>query len=291
MSPDVNAAAAFAIAALATSIATPVAIRLAVHTAFFDLPTGYKGHKRPTPYLGGTAIMVGILAAVLAVGGTIAQHPVILACALAVCLLGTIDDRVNLPIALRTLVEVGIAVLLWSTGRGWNVFHDAPADLLLTVLWVLGVINAFNLMDNMDGAGAATAAVSAIGAGTLALISGDTALAPLCFALAGACAAFLPHNLARPARIFMDDGGSLLIGLLVARVTMAAVTRSYLGPSAAAATTSPTASRTASARHAKSHSPSPPHNSRSAASRSPSPKPASAGSYSPARPQSCSRRY
>ena len=231
MSPDLNAAAAFAIAALATSIATPVAIRLAVRTAFFDLPTGYKGHKRPTPYLGGTAIMVGILAAVLAVGGTIAQHPVILACALAVCLLGTIDDRVNLPIALRTLVEVGIAVLLWSTGRGWNVFHDAPADLLLTVLWVLGVINAFNLMDNMDGAAAATAAVSAIGAGTLALISGDTALAPLCFALAGACAAFLPHNLARPARIFMGDGGSLLIGLLVARVTMAAVTRSYLGPS------------------------------------------------------------
>jgi UDP-GlcNAc:undecaprenyl-phosphate GlcNAc-1-phosphate transferase len=49
--------------------------------------------------------------------------------------------------------------------------------------------------------------------------------------VAGACAGFLPRNLARPARIFMGDGGSLLLGLLVARVTMAAVTRSYLGPS------------------------------------------------------------
>jgi UDP-GlcNAc:undecaprenyl-phosphate/decaprenyl-phosphate GlcNAc-1-phosphate transferase len=55
-------------------------------------------------------------------------------------------------------------------------------------------------------------------------------LAPLAFAVAGACFGFLPSNLARPARIFMGDGGSLLIGLLVARVTMAAVSRSYLGP-------------------------------------------------------------
>ena len=231
MSPEFNAAAAFAIAAIGTFVATPAAIAIAVRTSFFDLPAGYKGHKRPTPYLGGTAIMVGIIAAVVLVRGAASAHWVIIAGAVAIWIVGTVDDRVNLPISVRALVEIGIAVALWSTGRGWTVFHNGPADLALTVVWVVGVMNAFNLMDNMDGAAATIAAVSAIGAGVLALISGDTALAPLSFAVAGACFGFLPGNLARPARIFMGDGGSLLLGLLVARVTMAAVTRSYLGPS------------------------------------------------------------
>jgi UDP-GlcNAc:undecaprenyl-phosphate GlcNAc-1-phosphate transferase len=156
---------------------------------------------------------------------------VIIVGAIAIWAMGTIDDKVSLPISLRTLVEAGIAVLLWATGRGWNVFHNGPADLMLTVVWVVGVMNAFNLMDNMDGAAASVAAISAIGAGTLGLMSGDDALAALSFAVAGACFGFLPRNLAKPARIFMGDGGSLLVGLLVARITMAAVTRGYLGPS------------------------------------------------------------
>lgn len=230
MSPELNALAAFAIASVATYLATPIAIAIAFRTKFFDLPVGYKGHKSPTPYLGGTAIIVGILAAVASVRGLGSTHWTIIAGAVGIWAMGTLDDKVNLPISLRTLVEVGIAVLLWDTGRGWGVFHNGPADLALTVLWVVGVMNAFNLMDNMDGASASIAAVSAIGAGALALMSGDAVLASLSFAVAGACFGFLPRNLARPARIFMGDGGSLLLGLLVARVTMAAVTRQYLGP-------------------------------------------------------------
>jgi UDP-GlcNAc:undecaprenyl-phosphate GlcNAc-1-phosphate transferase len=177
------------------------------------------------------AIIVGILAAVLATRGTQSAHWAIIVGAVVICVMGTLDDRVSLPISVRTLLEAGLAVLLWWTGRGWVVFHNGPADLALTVVWVVGLMNAFNLMDNMDGAAASVAGVSSMGAGILALLSGDAVLAALAFAVAGACAGFLPRNLARPARIFMGDGGSLLLGLLVARVTMAAVTRSYLGPS------------------------------------------------------------
>ncbi len=231
MSPEFSASAAFAIAAVVTFLVTPLAIRVAIATKFYDLPAGYKGHKAPTPYLGGTAIIIGILAAVLLVRGSASTHWVIIVGAVAIWAMGTIDDKVSLPISFRTLVEAGIAVLLWATGRGWGVFHNGPADLALTVVWVVGVMNAFNLMDNMDGAAASVAAVSAIGAGTLGLMSGDDALAALSFAVAGACFGFLPRNLARPARIFMGDGGSLLVGLLVARITMAAVTPGYLGPS------------------------------------------------------------
>jgi UDP-GlcNAc:undecaprenyl-phosphate GlcNAc-1-phosphate transferase len=93
-------------------------------------------------------------------------------------------------------------------------------------------MNAFNLMDNMDGAAATTGAVSALGAGALALVVGHTPLAVLCFAVAGSCAGFLPHNLAGPARIFMGDGGSLPLGFLVASVVMEAAAANSPGLSA-----------------------------------------------------------
>jgi UDP-GlcNAc:undecaprenyl-phosphate GlcNAc-1-phosphate transferase len=202
-----------------------------MRTSFFDHPAGYKDHGEPTPYLGGLAIIAGILAAVLAVRGVQSVHWAIIVGAVVICTMGTLDDRISLPISLRTLLEAGLAVLLWWTGRGFDVFHSGAADLALTVVWVVGLMNAFNLMDNMDGAAATVAGISSLGAGILALLSGDGVLAALAFAVAGACAGFLPFNLARPARIFMGDGGSLLLGLLVARVTMAAVTRPYLGPS------------------------------------------------------------
>jgi UDP-GlcNAc:undecaprenyl-phosphate GlcNAc-1-phosphate transferase len=230
MSPELTSVAAFAIAVLGTFLATPVAIRIAVRMSFFDHPVGYKGHKRPTPYLGGTAIMVGFIAAAVLVEGVPGRYGVLVACAVAIWAVGTLDDRVNLPIVLRIAVEIGIASLLWATGHGWTLFHNGPADLALTVIWVIGVMNAFNLMDNMDGAAASTAAISALGAGVVALLAGLDVLAPLCFGLAGACAGFLPRNLSTPPRIFMGDGGSLQVGLLIAGVTMGAVSRNYFGP-------------------------------------------------------------
>jgi len=223
-------AAACALAALTTYLLTPLAIRLALKTAFVDTPAGYKGHKQATPYLGGCAIVAGVLAGA-AVGGIPSAYAMLVICAVVAWLVGTADDRVNLPIALRLAVEVAVGVALAASGLGWDVFHQGVADGVLSVVWVVGVMNAFNLMDNMDGASATVAAVSSLGIGAMALIAGRPGLAPLCFATAGACAGFLPRNLANPARIFMGDGGSLPLGLLVAAATMSAVNRDYLGPS------------------------------------------------------------
>src|ERR1700722_11451293 len=143
-------AAACLVAALATYLLTPLAIKVAFKAGFVDRPAGYKGHKQPTPYLGGSAITIGLLAGA-AVGGIPSRYALILACAVGVWLLGTLDDKVNLPIVVRVAVEVGIGIALSVSGLGWTVFHQGIADAALSVLWVLGVINAFNLMDNMDG--------------------------------------------------------------------------------------------------------------------------------------------
>jgi UDP-GlcNAc:undecaprenyl-phosphate/decaprenyl-phosphate GlcNAc-1-phosphate transferase len=96
-------------------------------------------------------------------------------------------------------------------------------------VWVVGVVNAVNLMDNMDGASASVAAMSALGAAALAIIAGDVPLAVIVLAVAGACAGFLPFNLASPSRIFLGDGGSMPLGFVLAGAVMVLPTHSGLG--------------------------------------------------------------
>src|SRR5436853_2514275 len=160
MSPELRSVVCFAVAAIATYLVTPLAIRAAVKLSFFDLPVGYKGHRVPTPYLGGSAIMVGLVLAWLAASGSLDRQWQLIVCAVFLWGLGTLDDWLNLPLLVRLLAEVAIGVGLWHSGHGWDVFHSTAPDVALTVVWVVGVANAFNLMDNMDGAGATTAAVS-----------------------------------------------------------------------------------------------------------------------------------
>jgi UDP-GlcNAc:undecaprenyl-phosphate GlcNAc-1-phosphate transferase len=223
MSAELRAFVAFAAAGFAAWLFTPLAIAVATRLRFFDVPVGYKGHKRPTPYLGGTAILAALLVAIGALGGSAGGQWPLLGFAAVLWALGTLDDRINVPVGIRVLVEVGIGVAIWAMGDGWVITAYDWFNLVVTVLWIVGLVNAFNLMDNMDGAAATAAWASAVGTGALALAYGNPGLGPVCFAVAGACFGFLPYNLARPARIFMGDGGSLPIGLLVAALTILAV--------------------------------------------------------------------
>lgn len=229
MANEVQLTVSFLLAFAAAVAATPLAIAVAAKTEFHDRPVGYKGHTAPTPYLGGAAVLCGFLVAALTLGGEFARLWPIVGCAFALWLLGTLDDRVNLGPAVRMAAEAIVAMILWIAGFGWDVFPGATADLALTILWVVGLVNAFNLMDNMDGAAASVAAVTAGAIGALALVQGDVALATLNFGLAGACLGFLPYNLASPARIFLGDGGSLPIGLVIAASLMIATGDGSLG--------------------------------------------------------------
>jgi len=199
---------------------TPLAIRVADRVGFHDKPVGYKGHARPTPYLGGTAVMLGFLLGALLLGGGSRLALVPLG-ALLLWAVGTADDRITVQPGFRVSVELGVAALLFAGGLGWSVFESPVPDFLLTALWVVGLVNAFNLMDNMDGAASTIAALSAAGTAAFALVLGSPVVAILAFALAGACLGFLRYNLAAPARIFLGDGGSMPIGFLVAGLIMA----------------------------------------------------------------------
>lgn len=221
MEPEVQIAGAFATALIATFALTPVAISLAGRIGYFDQPgTGisYKTHTVPTPYLGGLAVIAGFLLSGTFVTDLRRLWP-LFAVAVALLALGTLDDRVNVSWRLRLIGEFALASALWALGLGWEVFDSAALDLIATNLWLVGVANAFNLIDNMDGVATTVAGVTCLVAGVLAAVGGDFGLAALSAGLAGACAGFLPWN-ARPARIFLGDGGSLPVGFLIAATIM-----------------------------------------------------------------------
>ncbi|MER5646575.1 MraY family glycosyltransferase [Streptosporangium sp. NPDC002524] len=213
---------AIAFASGAACVLTAVAVvplrRLALRWDLVDRPggsCGYKAHARPTPYLGGIAIMLGTVApTMLVLGFGDLQITAILMAATAVSVLGLIDDIGALPAATRLAVETVAATGVVVSGVRVTV-TGTWLDDLLTVAWIVVMTNSFNLLDNMDGAlGTVTAVTAGLLAAT-ALLQGYAALGvPLC-ALACAGLGFLPHNWA-PARVFMGDSGSLFVGFTLA---------------------------------------------------------------------------
>lgn len=212
---------AFVLPLLVVLAATPLAIRVAERAGFYDRPAGYKGHGKATPYLGGAAVLGGFLLGAVSFGGGATSLAPVVACAFALWLLGTVDDRRTVGLWVRVAAEAGAATLLFAAGLGWSIFPSDAANYALTAVWVIGLVNAFNLMDNMDGATTTIAVLSALGAAVLAVALGDVTLGAFALALCGACVGFLPYNLARSgARIFLGDGGSMPIGFVVAASIM-----------------------------------------------------------------------
>lgn len=221
MPPEARLVTSLAVALAVVYATTPIAIRVADRLGFHDKPIGYKGHRQPTPYLGGSAVMVGFILAVLAVStGDWGRTLPLVGGMLVLWAVGTLDDRHNLSPGIRVAVEVVLAWMLWAAGLGWSLGAGDAVDLGLTVLWVLAVVNAFNLFDNMDGAASTMALVVSAGVAVMGIVHNDTWLAIAAAALCGACLGFLPHNLATPARIFLGDGGSMPIGFGVAALVM-----------------------------------------------------------------------
>lgn len=198
-------------AALGTAaVLTEVARRVGLRHRLVDVPTGHKAHDRPTPNLGGAAIVLSTLfAASWYLPRWKTALTVTVVCAVAVALLGLADDLRPLSPGARLRIEAVLATLVALAGVRVPVFGGG-LDIAVTVVWIVVVTNSWNLLDNMDGSAAAVGLASA---GCLAAAGSPDACVVLC-ALAAACGGFLVHNWA-PARIFMGDCGSLFLGFMI----------------------------------------------------------------------------
>ncbi len=209
----------FVVPLLATLTLTPVAARIAHRFDVLDHPGGHKVHREATPYLGGLAVAAGLLLIAAFAGGANGELLTVLIGALVLALVGLTDDVVALSPFIRLAFETVAGVALWIAGVRAGLFHLAWADLPLTVFWVIAVTNAVNVLDNMDGVASAVAAASTLGIAAIAGWNGDFLVTSFALAVAGACVGFLRYNFP-PASIFLGDAGSMLLGFLIAALTL-----------------------------------------------------------------------
>jgi UDP-GlcNAc:undecaprenyl-phosphate/decaprenyl-phosphate GlcNAc-1-phosphate transferase len=207
--------AAFLLPLATTVLLTPAAASLARRLGVLDRPDTRKHHLEATPYLGGAALALGLVVAGFVLGSTAQQAVLIAACGLVVFGLGLYDDLRGLGPLPKVSIEAAIAVVLWAGGVRAGFFGVPAIDLVLTIAWVLAITNAVNLTDNMDGLASGIAAIASLAYFAIAAPQGDYLVAAFAAALAGASLGFLRHNFP-PARIFLGDAGSLLLGFLLA---------------------------------------------------------------------------
>ena len=200
---------------------TPLARRIAPRLGMIDKPSARKVHTLPMPRMGGAAIVIASLAAVLVFRDRIEFQQLvgILLGGAFVSLLGALDDRWGLSPWIKLAGQFFAAGILIATGLTVHLLPDAldGLNLLLTALWVVGITNAFNLLDNMDGLSGGVAAVAAAFFTLLAALSDQSYVGALSAAVFGATLGFLIYNF-NPASIFMGDSGSLFIGFVLAAI-------------------------------------------------------------------------
>ncbi len=218
------------IIALSASIVLTVPVRaLAIRVGMVDAPGPRKVHLTPIPLLGGLAIYAAIMLAILIVfdGPARAQSFGIVTGATLVATVGFIDDRGWLHHQVKLFIAMPLAaIILLASGVRANVFETLVGrnsgywlDAALTVVFVVGITASFSILDHMDGLCAGVAAMASIFFAMLAYLHGQTVVATLAAATLGAAAGFLRWNF-KPAKIFMGDGGAMLLGFLMATLAL-----------------------------------------------------------------------
>lgn len=217
MSDPVRYALAFLVPLLATLLLTPLAARVARRFGILDRPAEYKAHLEPTPYLGGAALAAGLVLVGAVVGGASGQLLTILLGGVVLGVWGLLDDWVTVTPHVKLLVEGTAGLALWLAGIRAGLFGVPALDLGLTILWVIAVTNALNLLDNMDGLSPGVAAIAALTLFAIAAGRGDYLVGSFALAVAGASIGFLRDNFP-PARIFLGDAGTLMLGFVLAAI-------------------------------------------------------------------------
>lgn len=227
---------AFLIALLVSFAATPLMIKLAKHLGAIDVPKDDRRvHKVPTPRLGGLAIFLGFLSALLYMYEIDSRMVAVLTGAAIIVTLGFFDDIKPLPAKLKFLVQIIAAVIVVRSGvriiyvsnplyflTGGEYIQFGMWSYPLTIIWIVGVTNAINLVDGLDGLAAGISVISAITLFVAAQTTGQPFAAFLASILAASALGFLPYNF-NPAKIFMGDTGALFLGYMLSVISVLGV--------------------------------------------------------------------
>ncbi|OMF37952.1 hypothetical protein BK133_02905 [Paenibacillus sp. FSL H8-0548] len=204
---------------LLTTLLTPAAIKLSNKFNIVDHPNHLlKTHQKPIPNLGGLVMFISMIIPLMVLQGQAlyaSENFVFLVGAVIIIIGGLIDDRYALRPVTKLVFQAAAGISLFSYGFHTNFFEWSIMDGMLTLIWLLGVINAINLIDIMDGLAAGVAAISSVFLCILLLAKGEFFFSSILLGVAAACLGFLLFNF-NPARIYLGDAGSQLLGYLLA---------------------------------------------------------------------------
>lgn len=240
----------FVVATGVTFFCVPLVRRLATRSGAVVAPDERHVHESPTPTLGGAAMLVGLLTSV-AVASQMSEFDAVFAngteisgvliASAIIYGVGFIDDLrdmsapakiAGMVLAGSVLSFAGVSLLIFRVPLLDVIILSPDLSAVITVLWVVGLANAVNLIDGLDGLAAGIVAIAAGAFFFYAIeLTNQDVLQPgnigplVALVTAGICIGFLPYNV-HPARIFMGDGGALMLGLLLAASTISVGGRS-----------------------------------------------------------------
>ena len=230
---------AIAGAAIVCFLSTPLVKSLAYKIGAIDVPKDDRRmHKVPIPRLGGLAIFLSFLLAILVFADIDLQMQGILLGAVVIVIVGVLDDIMALkalPKLIAQIVAAGIAayhgcVIQFVSNP--NVFSESTyvnlgwISIPLTIIWIVAITNAVNFIDGLDGLAVGVSAISTATLIVIALMVSEFNIAVILCGLFGACLGFIPYNM-NPAKIFMGDTGATFLGYILATLSITGLFKLY----------------------------------------------------------------
>lgn len=231
---------AFALSGVLSYALTPLVKRFAYRIGAVDVPKDSRRmHTAPIPRLGGLAIFIGFLGAMLVFYRFDLQMLSILFGGMLIVVLGIFDDVLALGAKFKFIVQIIAAAIPVCVGgmkiaffTSFNPFSSNQYFSLgiftipVTIIWIVGITNALNLIDGLDGLAVGVSSIAALTMLAVGLLNFEISVAVVMACLTGACLGFIPYNF-NPAEIFMGDTGSTFLGYMLATMSISGFFKFY----------------------------------------------------------------
>ena len=237
---------AFVVALIVSYATTPLSIKLAFKIGALDIPKDNRRmHKKPTPRIGGIAIVYGFFISVCCfsnffIDGALNKPLIgILIGSLIIAVLGFLDDLKPKKAIVKFFIQIAAAAIPVLMGVRVVAVANPLNDLMVrvpewlsiggSILFIVGVTNAVNLIDGLDGLAAGVSSIAALALLSILMMQHNANLTMLILAaaLAGSCFGFLPFNF-NPAKTFMGDTGATFLGFILACVSIQGPFKTYV---------------------------------------------------------------
>ena len=223
---------AFAVSLLVAYVMTPPVKRFAEKVGAIDVPRDNRRvHDHPIPRMGGLAIFIGFVLSLIFFVPMSTKVLGLLVGSVIIAVMGGVDDIVSLNPWVKLAGQIVAALVAIRCGLVFDVISNPNIfaeetyieigwlSIPLTMLWIVGCTNAVNLIDGLDGLAVGVSAISSMTMLIVSLFVSEPVVSIILAALTGACLGFMPYNL-NPAKIFMGDFGSQLLGFVLSTASI-----------------------------------------------------------------------